>query len=245
MIYGPPGIGKTSIGAATPSPVFLIDDQEDGVSTLKASKLIAADVPVLPAVSKWEDVGEVLDQLTAGKHEFRTLVIDTLGGLERLCHEFVCRTEYNGNWGEKGFTGYARGFEASLPHWRLLLKKLDRLRSDRGMAIVALAHSLVRPYKNPEGDDYDRWIADLHHKSWSVTHKWADMILFANYHVKVDDSGPRAKGKGGQVRFFNAEHHAAYDAKNRHGLPAMIPMGSSGSEAWNNLIQAITEARSK
>lgn len=233
------------MGAATPAPVFLIDDQEDGIATLKTSKLVAADIPVLPAAAAWEDVIEILGELATAKHDYRTLVIDTLGGFERLCHEFVCRVEYKGEWGEKGFTGYARGFETSLPHWRMMLKKLDRLRSERGMSIVALAHSVVRPYKNPEGEDYDRWIPDMHHKTFSVTSKWADMMLFANYHVKVDDDGPRAKGKGGQVRFFNTEHHAAYDAKNRHGLPPAIPMGSSGSEAWSNLIEAITEARSK
>lgn len=243
VIYGPPGIGKTSIGAATPNPVFLIDDQEDGIATLKASKLVAASVPVMPAVKAWEDVLDALGELHDGEHDFRTLVIDTLGGLERLCHEYVCRTEYKGVWGEKGFTGFARGYEVSLPHWRTMLNRLDRLRSDRGMSIVALGHSIVRPYKNPEGDDYDRFIADMHHKTWAVTHKWADMILFANYHVEVDDSGARSKGKGGQLRFFNTEHHAAYDAKNRHALPTAISMGSSGSEAWGNLIQAITEAR--
>lgn len=244
VVYGPPGIGKTSIGAATPNPVFLIDDQEDGVSTLKASKLIAADLPVLPAVQTWEEVLEALTALDA-EHGYKTLVIDTLGGLERLCHEFVCRTEFKGVWGEKGFSGYARGYEVSLPHWREMLNKLDRLRQHRGIRILALAHSIVRPFKNPEGDDYDRYIADMHHKTWAVTHKWADMILFANYYVEIDDSGARTKGKGGQSRFFNTEYHAAYDAKNRHGLPPAIEMGASGTEAWTNLITAMTEARNK
>lgn len=198
---------------------------------------------MLPAVTSWE---EVLDALTAldAEHEYQSLVIDTIGGLERLCHDYVCRTEFKGVWGEKGFTGFARGYEVALPHWREMLNKLDRLRNNRNMRILAMAHSLVRPFKNPEGEDYDRYIADMHHKTWAVTHKWADMVLFANYHVEVDDSGARSKGKGGQVRFFNTEHHAAYDAKNRHGLPPAIPMGNSGAEAWENLINAMKEARS-
>lgn len=246
VIYGPPGIGKTSIAASAPSPVFLIDDQEDGINTLKSSKLIPGDVPVLPAAKTWEDVLGQLDALANGDHGFKYLCIDTLGGLERLCHEYVCNRDFNGDWGEKGFTSYAKGYEVSLPEWRGMLNRLDRLRTDCSMGVIALAHSIVRPYKNPEGEDYDRFICDMHHKTWAVTHKWADMVLFANYYVEVDKgrSGrERAKGKGGQSRFFNTEHHAAFDAKNRHGLPAEIEMGDSGKEAWANLVSEIKAAR--
>lgn len=243
VVIGPPGVGKTSFGAAAPKPVFLIDNQEDGISTLKQSKLVAADIPVMPPVSTWNDAQDALTQLATGEHDFKTLVIDTLGGFERLCHEHICREEFKGVWGEKGFASYAKGYEVSLPPWREFLNRLDRLRSDKGMLIIALAHSLVRPFKNPEGEDYDRYIADMHHKTWSVTHKWADMVLFANYHVEVEKEGGRHKGKGGQLRFFNTEHHAAYDAKNRHGLPPAIPMGDSGTEAWSNLVTEIKAAR--
>lgn len=246
VIYGPPGIGKTSVGASAPSPVFLIDDQEDGINTLKTSALAEEDVPVLPAAKSWEDVLGQLDALAAGDHDFKYLVIDTLGGLERLCHEFVCKRDFKGDWGDKGFGSYAKGYEVSLPEWRMMLNRLDRLRTDKKMGIIALAHSLVRPFKNPEGEDYDRFIADMHHKTWAVTHKWADLILFSNYYVEVDKGSSgreRAKGKGGQVRFFNTEHHAAYDAKNRHGLPAEISMGDSGNEAWANLVNEIKAAR--
>lgn len=243
VVIGPPGVGKTSLGAAAPKPVFLIDSQEDGISTLKASKLVAADIPVMPPVSTWQDGLDALASLESGEHDFRTLVIDTLGGFERLCHEFICQSEFKGIWGEKGFSSYARGYEVSLPEWRTFLNRLDRLRSERGMLIIALAHSLVRPFKNPEGEDYDRYIADMHHKTWSVTHKWADMVLFANYHVEVEKEGGRNKGKGGQRRFLNTEHHAAYDAKNRHGLPPAISMGESGAEAWANLVNEIKAAR--
>lgn len=245
VVYGPPGIGKTSLGCATPAPVFLIDNQEDGIGTLKASRLVAADIPVLPACGSWEDVTDALAALATGDHKFKTLVIDTLGGMERLLHEFVCRTEFKGEWGEKGFSSYARGYEVSLPAWREFLNRLDRLRSDRGMGIVGLVHSHVRPFKNPEGEDFDRYIVDMHPKTWAVTHKFADMILFANYYVQVEEKrgSARAKGKGGQMRFFNTEHHAAYDAKNRHALPPEIPMGESGAEAWDNLINAIKDAR--
>ena len=242
IAYGPPGVGKTSFAASIPGRVFLIDDKEDGINTLKAAKLADADIPVLPPVKQWEDVLGVLRQLATAEHGYKALVIDTLGGLERLCHDFVCRNNFNGEWGEKGFAGYGRGYEVALPEWRLMLNALDDCRG-RGMSIMALTHSIVKPYKNPEAEDYDRFVPDMHHKTWSLTHRWADMVLFMNYYVEVAKDGLRAKGRGGQDRVMYTEYHAAYEAKNRSGLPSEIEMGDSGKQAWGNLKAALAEAR--
>ena len=176
-------------------------------------------------------------QLTA------TVGLDTLGGMERLCHSHVCERDFGGQWGEKGFASYNKGYEVALPEWRLFLNALDRLRNERNMAIMCLAHSQIRSYRNPEGDDYDRYTPDLHHRTWSVTHRWADMVIFCNYHIETERDGPRAKGAIGQQRTMCTEYHAAYEAKNRHGLPLEIDMGDNGSQAWKNLRDAMAKAR--
>jgi len=240
VLYGPPGIGKTTFGASSIKPVFMIDDQEDGINTLKAAKLIAAETPVLPMVQSWLDVMGQLDALATEDHEFSTLVIDTLGGLERLCHTHICETQFNGDWGDRGFASFAKGYEVSLPEWRKLLNALDKLRTEKSMQIIALSHSIVKPFKNPTAEDYDRYVVDMHHKTWAVTEKWVDMVFFANYFIAVDKSkSGRAKGKGGQDRVIHTEFEAAFDAKNRHALPPEISMGRSGQDAWNNLVTEI------
>lgn len=245
IVYGPPGIGKSSLGAAIPGRVFLIDDQEEGIHTLKSGGLVAADVPVLPPARTWEDTLEVVRQLGESKHDYKALVVDTLGGLERLCHEFVCRTEFGGNWGDKGFASYQKGFEVALPEWRNLLNGFDRCR-DNGMSVMCLAHSLVKTHKNPEGEDYDRYVPDLHHKTWSLTHRWADMVLFLNYYVIVtEDSKKQSKARGGQQRTMYTEYHAAYEAKNRSSLPSEIEMGDTGKSAWENLREALKGGKKK
>lgn len=238
-MYGPPGIGKTSFGASAPDPIFLHDEQEDGVNTLRAARRIPEDTPALPPAATWGDVLGSLRALSEGEHTYKSLVIDTIGGMERLCHEHVCNRDFNGDWGERGFSSYAKGYEVALADWRQFLNALDDLRTHRGMRVILLGHSQVKPFKNPHGEDYDRYVPDVHHKTFSVTHKWADMILFANYYVHVDSKGGRAKGKGGQLRMLYTEYHAAFEAKNRFGLPAEIEMGNSGTEAWTNLVNAI------
>ena len=235
ILYGPPGIGKTSFGAAIPGRVFLCDDKEEGIHTLKGAGLVDADIPVLPSASQWTDVLGAVRQLATADHDYKALVIDTIGGLERLCHAHICLEFFRGDWCEKGFAGYQRGYEVALPEWRNLLNALDACRM-KGMSILCLTHSLVRPFKNPEGDDFDRYIPDLHHKTWNLTHRWADMVLFANYYIEITEDG---KGRGGQQRLLYTEYHAAYEAKNRSSLPPEVDMGDNGAEAWGNLREAL------
>ncbi len=84
---------------------------------------------------------------------------------------------------------------------------------------------------------------DVRWKTWGLTHRWADMVLFLDYYVETTDDGGRTKGRGGQERVMHTEHHAAYEAKNRSGLPSEIEMGHSGVEAWANLRAALADAR--
>lgn len=235
-----------------PRPYFLMARGETGLETLMDSRQIK-DVDHYPELMKWNTVLDVVDMLATEEHKFGTLVMDALGGFERLCHEYVCKRDFcsaerpDGDWGDKGFQGYMRGYDIALADWRTLLSKLDTLREKKRMAIIVIAHTKVTAFKNPEGLDYDRYEPDMHRKTWGLTHKWADIVLFANYLTVVDDkatiSKTTGKGKGGTSRVLYTERTAAYDAKNRCGLHDEIDMGSSAAEAWTNFITAIKTAK--
>lgn len=239
---GVEGIGKSSFGANAPKPVFLMSRGETGLETLIDSGQVN-ETPHSPEIMTWNGVMDFIDLLTTSEHDYKTLVIDTLNGLERLCHEHTCATMYGNDWGKKGFSNYQQGPDSALVFWREMLSKLDTLREVRKMAIIGLQHTKVKNFKNPDGPDYDRYTADMHEKTWGLTLKWADIVLFANFFTVIDDDGPRAKGTGGKKRFIYTERTAAYDAKNRHGLPGQIDMGNSGAEAWGNFIKALKEGK--
>ena len=238
VLHGVEGIGKTSFSANAPSPIFIQARGETGLETLIDSGRLG-ETDHFPETLTWSDVLGQIRHIAEADHSYKTLVLDTLNGVERLCHEHVCNRDYNGEWGKKGFTNYQQGYDVALADWRELLNLLDQVRT-RKIAVIALVHSKVSTFKNPEGGDYDRWTPDMHHKTWSLTHKWADIVCFANFYTEVNED---RKGKGGQQRFLYAVRHAAYDAKNRHGLPEEISMGDSGKEAWNNFIQAMRNAK--
>ncbi len=244
ILQGVEKIGKTTFSAYAPSPIFIETRGETGLETLiDANRL--PEVPHFPEVQTWQELLACLDSLTNDEHKYRTLVIDTINGAERLCHEEVCRRDFNNDNTDRGFMGYMRGYEVALADWRQMLSMLDTLREVRRMSILLLSHTRVKTFKNPEGADYDRWTPDMHDKTWGLTHKWADAILFLNYETFVDEANPKKKGKASssQTRIMYTERHAAYDAGNRFGLPSEIIMGNSGQEAWNAFLSALTAAR--
>jgi hypothetical protein len=225
----------------------LTDDTEQGIHTLKDRGIVRADIPVLPPAREFGDVLGMLEALTTESHDHKAVAIDAMGGIERLCHNEVCRREFRGEWGDKGFASYQKGPDVSLADWRHLLIALDKLRDERGMTVVILGHSKVKPFKNPAGPDYDRYIVDVHEKTWAMTCKWAEMVLFINFEVsfaKGDENKQKAKATGGQFRIAYTENDAAYEAKNRHNLPAEIPLGNEGpAKAWEALSTALKQGR--
>lgn len=242
ILHGVEGVGKTSFAAHAPAPIFGMARGETGLETLIDNKRLG-DIPHFPEWMLFSDVIGSCESLLEQDHQYKTLVIDTLNGVERLCHEHVCQRDYNGDWGKSGFTSYMQGYDVACADWRAFLGLLDRLREEKRMAIIGLCHTKVTPFRNPEGADFDRFQPAVHAKTWELTHRWADTVLFANYYVATEKQDGRNKGKGGQDRVLHTVRHAAYDAKNRAGLPEEIDMGTNGQEAWTNFINAVKAGR--
>ncbi len=229
--------------------MFIQSRGETGLETLIDSGQLP-ETPHFPVCETWEELTGCIETLRSDDHDFRTVVIDTVNGGERLCHEHVCRRDFEGDWGDKGFASYGKGPDVALADWRTLLSGLDALRAERKMTVVLLCHTRITKFQNPEGADYDRYQADMDRRTWSLTSKWADAVLFGNFSTSVSGvkenkrtGERRGKGEGGQQRVMFCERHAAYDAKNRMGLPTEIDMGSSPAEGWANFIAAIKSAR--
>jgi hypothetical protein len=250
ILHAVEGWGKTSWGAKTPSPIVIQTKGETGLETLIDAGRLPA-VPHFPEAQTWDEVLGYIEALRSQEHGYKTLVMDTFNGAERLMHEAVCHRDFNDEWGDKGFMGYMRGYEVSLADWRQFLSLLDALRQEKRMGIVGLVHTKVKTFKNPEGPDYDRYAPDMHDKTWSLSHKWSDCVLFGNFEVALTavqenkkTGAARGKAIGGNLRIMYTERHASYDAKNRLGLPSEIEMGDSPDIGWANFVKALKEGRS-
>ncbi len=240
------GFGKTSLGAFAPDPLILMSPGETGYDTLLAAGL----VPAVPAeeVTSWTDLIGWLNTLIEDAQSLKTLVLDALGGFERLCHEHVCARDFDGDWGERGFASYQKGYDIAVTDWLGLLRRLDHLHRN-GIVIVLLGHAKVTTFKNPLGVDFDRYVCDCHHKTWGVTHKWADAVLFGNFlTIIADEKKARRQGKGkgigGTDRVLYTERRDGFDAKNRYGLSPEIWLTDGPEAAWATVWKHIQRNRS-
>lgn len=220
VCYGPEGVGKSSFGAGAPKPIFL--GAEDGTAQL--------DVKRFPAPERWGDIREAVRVLTADAHDYQTLVVDTLDWVEPMLWSHIC--ERDGQLNIEAY-GYGKGYQVAFDEWRILLADLERMIKAKSMNVVLLAHSQIRPFKNPAGEDFDRYELKVHAKAAGLIKEWAEAVLFANWETfaKQDARTKRFKGVSTDARFVYTERKAAYDAKNRYSLPEEIPLGWSDFEA--------------
>lgn len=220
LIYGPPGIGKTSLASEFPSPVFL--QVEDGTP---------GDVE-LTSFGKLDTFGDVMGALEAlyvEDHVHQTLVLDSVTELQKLVFAETCQRgddKGNAKANIEDF-GYGKGYVYAQRVWADFLEGVNALRRDKGMAIVLIAHSIVLRFDDPETVSYDRYQIDLHAKGVGAVEREMDAILLLKQPVtvKTEDQGfnkERARADGGGVVLIHAAGRPAYTAKNRYGIPATV-----------------------
>lgn len=244
LIYGTEGIGKTTLATRFPSPVFLMAKGETGLDELIKNGQVG-EIPHLPECLSWADAVSVLDEFSQADHQYKTLVIDTINGLEQLATDHVRERDYNNS--AKEFTAFQQGSRniASMD-WRNVLVALDRVREERKMTIVALAHARTGNVKNPSGPDYDQYMPAMAKEVAEITNRWADAICFMDFEIYfADETKSKGKAMGGTHRMMYTQKTAGYVAKNRMGLPPAIDLGDTPDEAWEAFSSAVRNARKK
>ena len=238
------GWGKTTLAAYAPDPLIIQVRTETGYETLHRAAL----VPTVDCatVQTWDELLAVVAMARDTRH--RTIAIDAMGGAERMCHELVCQRDFGGDWSEKGFMSYQRGYEVSVLDWEKLLAGLDAIYRQRQASILLLSHARMRTVNDPAGPSYDRYEGDAHKKTWAATARWADLVLFGTFSTVIVDERKskgqqfgKGKGIGTGERIIHTTRRDAWDAKNRFGMPELIELHDvAPSDMWNKLWGTIT-----
>lgn len=242
LFYGPEGVGKSSLAADAPKPLFV--DVEGGADNIDVARYMFRDEEGGHVPRSYTDVTAAIDDLIANPgHGYETLVLDTIDALEALVHRHVCET--NGKTSIEEF-GFGKGYQVALDEFRRFLSLLDSLRA-KGMQVVMLGHSIVKTFKNPEGEDYDRYQLRVHDKTGGLIKEWCDVVGFVRFDggamkLKGDASqAKRARGWATGKRIVQLARDAAWDAKSRLSMPAEIELGLE--HPWEPFASAATGTR--
>lgn len=209
-LYGPEGVGKSTLVAGFPEPVFL--DTEGGTAHL--------DVARFPRPRNWAEALAAINHLLTAEHGHKTLVIDSIDWLEKLLADEVCRKAHKE--GLEDF-GYGKGLVYLAEEFARFLALLEKLR-DRGLHVVLVGHSTIRKFEAPDAaGSYDRYELKLTKQVAALTKEWVDSLLFLNYVTKVTERDGKQRAVGGRERVIHTTHTAAWDAKNRYGLDEKLP----------------------
>lgn len=86
LVYGQPGIGKSTLALSAPQPVLF--DFDGGVSRINK----AHQCPTLQ-VESWEQVNDALAEIENGEVQCSTIVMDTAGKLLDYMSDYIMRTD--------------------------------------------------------------------------------------------------------------------------------------------------------
>ena len=228
IIFGPGGIGKSTLASLAPKPVFL--DIEGGTNDM--------DVPRVEGLNSFADLRACLQ--SDALDGFGTVILDSATRAEELSAAHALATIKH----EKGMSvtsiegyGFGKGYTHVYDMFLLLLADLDS-QVRRGRHVILIAHECISDVPNPTGDDFIRYEPHLQSpKSGknSIRNRviqWSDHVLFIGYDVVTEDG----KGKGGGTRTIYTSEMPSHIAKSRRVSVAQPFTGPEDGSIWGHII---------
>lgn len=240
-IVGFPGVGKSTLAATFPNPIFVQAENATSVFETWPEDEQPSFFPELPAPSAKRKIRpseallQQLRDLITEDHDYKTVVIDAVTTLNMLFEQEVIEFDQNEdatNIGEAA-GGYGKGYLAVAAMHAQVRNACEHLRR-RGITVVFLAHSGIAKVKNrPDVEAYATWSLDMHEASRKIYVATSDAVLYLKSKEFVMGSDKDKKGNvktygkvtstGERVLISASEGTIGYvDAKNRYRIPQEI-----------------------
>ena len=214
IVYGPPGVGKTTFGASTRKPIIV--DCENGCAHVNCDRT--------PYLSDWPSIQQWLAALSAGGHDYGTVVVDSVDWLLRRAEEHVSGVDGTPvgmkQTLNRSHGGYGNGKQVLRNYvYQYLLPTLDRM-VNSGIAVVLLAHATRRDITTIDGVTFEKSAPEIHPDLANTMIEWSDFVGAARI--------------SGQTRELVLCETNQLLAKNRYGISTpLLP-------SWQALLGAIS-----
>ena len=229
-ICGDSGMGKTSLAASFPEPIFI--RAEDGLQAVRGDQRPDA-FPVLNNGKAADSVQALWDQMIAllqEDHDYKTLVIDSVTAIERLFVAKVLESDPKAKSINQALGGYGAGVAAVAAMHQRVRKAAGLLNERKGMHVVFVAHADVETMRPPDSDDYMRYSLRLPPKSLPPYVDDVDLVGFLRLETYTrGEDGDRKKAISTGDRELICHATASSVSKNRFHItePLAVPEGEN------------------
>lgn len=231
-ICGEGGVGKTSLAAMFPKPVFI--RAEDGLESLGANAPMA-----FPILGNSKELEEQLLMLGREDHDFQTLVIDSVTKLNILIEqEIVAADPKRPGSINQANGGYGAGHAAAAERHRKIKSICDQLTQYKGMNIVFIAHAENEKVDQPDQDPYSRYTLRMNKRSVSHYSDDVDVVAFIKLKTMTRGNGETLKAITDGSRIITCYPTPNHISKNRYGITSDLTF-SEGTNPLADYIPAL------
>lgn len=252
-IVGFPGVGKSSLAALFPNPIFIQAENASSVFETWDDEVKPVLIDQLPTSNKNRAlktsaiIREQLLEIATVEHNFKTLVIDSVTALNELFEREIVEFDSQGaqNIGE-ACGGFNKGYKQVAIMHAEVRRMCEHIRK-KGIAVVFLAHTGVQKIKNrPDGGEYVVFTIDMPLDSRSVYINHSDAVVYVKAEEFVTGTDTNKKGQvtkygritstGNRIAITSSDGTIGYtDAKNRYDMPNELQV----AKGENPLMQFI------
>jgi len=229
-LFGEGGMGKTTLGALFPGPVFI--RTEDGTASLAGNEGVA----LFPIATKVSDVFEAIEALAREPHEYKTLVLDSITQLATMIEAEIVAADPKAKSINQAGGGYGAGYNAASDMHRRVREWAGALAYDKGMNIVFIAHADTETLDLPDFDPYARYTIRMHKKSIPHYTDNVDLVGLIRLKTYLTGSGDKKRAVSTAEREIICHPQASSVTKNRFGIDKPIPFTFDGGNPFKDFV---------
>lgn len=191
LIYGAPKTGKSTLASQFEKPLFLAT--EAGLNALETYNV---------DIDSWEKFSEACAEIAAGKHGFKTIVIDTIDNLFNMCSAFVCKKN---NIQHESELDWGKGWKMVKEEFARAIIKL----SLQPYGLVMISHAEPEEIKTRTGT-ITKWRPTMPKQAKEKILPMCDFVFYCAIEI----------GAEGEQRFIRTKPSENWDAGDRTGKMA-------------------------
>jgi len=229
-LFGEGGMGKTTLAAMFPKPVFI--RTEDGTASLQGNE----NVSMFPVANTVQDVLDAIEALATQEHDHKTLVLDSITQLATMIEAEIVAADPKAKSINQAGGGYGAGYGAASDKHRQVREWAGSLAYEKNMNIVFIGHADTETMDLPDMDSYNRYSVRLHKKSIAHYTDNVDAVCMIRLvtHTRGDGDKKRAISTG--AREIICHPQAASVTKNRFAIDAPLAFTFDGGNPFEQFV---------